>query len=317
MAIGEKTEAWLSEWNATIGGSRAAAVVGQSRFSTPAQVYRQWRGEEPLPDLSESPDIRRGILLEPIARQVLAEVMGTEVMEHDQDDFRYNADFPHAHALPDGWVGGDTSKPVEIKVPRPMTFQKCRLDGLPADWMIQAQHNIAVTDASEMCFAVFCCVTMNVLVVPVKRDAVFIKNLMEQEAMFAEMVDKGHPPVDDVRAPAIDVPKTEGAIKVVTGKNEIADAEAYLEAKSVLAEAEKLVNATKLELLDAMDKPAIEVRRDDGTPLLRCYRTTSPGQRTFDHKAAVAADPSLEKFYKRGDSFVSFRAYDLTQKKGQ
>ncbi|MFQ5591322.1 MAG: lambda-exonuclease family protein [Phycisphaerae bacterium] len=300
-----KSPEWLAKWNKTIGGSRAAAVAGKSPWDTPANVYDEMRGEKPPRDLSDNPDVRRGLLLEPVAAAQLEEQIGRPVRHHNQEHFVYNNNLPFAHTLPDAWLG--IAEPVELKVPRPQTWQRMYLQGIPDHYTIQAQHCMAITDAKVVHFAALCPVTMAVLYVPIERDQPFIDDLMSREEEFYNAVLAGNRPADDDRAPEIEVPQYDGAICTIGGEQAERAAKAYIEAKAVQEDVTEIVADAKQRLLDiAGDADAFEV-----PGILRCYHRYQDGRRTFDHKAAVLETPALERYYKTGKAFKTFRAYPI------
>lgn len=315
-----KSKKWLSEWNKTIGGSRAPAVLGKSKWQSRLEVAEQMRMQAPLA-VEDNSDMKRGRLLEPIARKLLREAMGQKVKTHSQNIFLYNPDYPFAHCLPDGWCAGS---PIEIKWPRPMNFEKIRMNGLSSDYVIQAQHNIAVTGADKLFFAVCCCVTMDIVLVPVQRDDAFISEMIEKEAEFFELVKSGAPldNLIETTATEIEVPEYSGEMVYIADPTAVSAARVYLEADEVYQEAESLrKEAIERLKLAGRNMDAFEIREEstgnEPTPILRCYNHEQQGRQTFDHKAAVSADPALAKYYKTGNPFTTFRAYDLSRRKFQ
>ena len=308
----KKSRQWLEEHYQTIGGSQAPVVLGKSKWKTPSQLAREIRFPNARPDLSSNKDVRRGTLLEPIARQLITEAMGRGCKAHPQDQFVYNPDYPFAHVLPDGWVRNDEEvidEPCEIKVPRPQRFRRMVLEGLPEDYVIQAMHSLAVTEAPRLHFAVMCCVTMDLLLVPIERDDEVIGEMMEQEAAWKARFNAGDTfEEEEPEARALEFPSFDG--EMVTLRNEEATkaAAAWIEADDLVRESEELKAIARGRLIEAMgDNEVCEVPE-----MLRLYHRRNQGRRVFNHKECVLSFPETKQFYKDGEPFTSFRPYRLT-----
>ena len=178
----KKSTEWLEIHRATIGGSNAAAAVGLGYRTPLALYYEMVLGQ--AEDLETNPDVLRGILLEPVARQRLSDVLGMEIIEHDQDDFIRNTRYPWAHCLPDGWIIFNGERiPVEIKVPSPENWRRLDIE-IPDPIQCQCVHNNAVLATPALMLACMNPVTMEIyrqLYEP-KQDA--IDALMEAEHSY-------------------------------------------------------------------------------------------------------------------------------------
>jgi len=303
-----KTKEWLAEQVRTIGSSTAPKVLGKSKFGSPRQVAELMLGQREPPDLSQNKDVRRGIILEPIGRQLVQEATGQRVQLHPQDKFVYNRVFPFAHALPDAWMDG---KSVQIKWPRPAKFQEMRMAGLNEEYMISAQHELAITAQDQMWCAVGCCITMDILLVPIKYDEKFVTEMMLTEQEFAENIQKGILPAEDAKPREIEVPTTPGKMRYVSTKEAVAIAKAHLEASQLAAEAKELADNARDRLKIIADiGHAFEIQ-DGQDSLVRCHRIAMGGKTIFDHEKAVRDDPELKRYYRTGDPYEVFRVYDM------
>lgn len=209
----EKSDEWRLRQAQTIGGSSAAAVMGKSRFTSPRKLWERMYaaiedGQPPKP-LPESDDLRRGIILEPIARQLLGDKIGKAVMPHGQNSFVTNGNLPWAHVLPDGWTA---EVPVEIKVPRPATVARCNLEGILPEWQLQCQHAMAVLDKPVIHLGVLDPLSAILHHYPIEADTRLQAELMEAEAAFYSSVKAGEPPEGDA-ADAVEQP-TDGAFVI-------------------------------------------------------------------------------------------------------
>lgn len=301
-----KTKAWKDEWNRTIGGSRASAVLGMSPFQTPLEVADEMTGRVPPPDLDDKPDILRGVLLEGIARQRLAEALDIEIEDHDQDEFCYSSEFPHAHCLPDGHIRtrkmlapGEEIEPgpVELKVPRPQTWRKFYEEGLPDYYQIQCQHNMGVLDADRMHFGALNPVTMEMLYILVRRDDRAIQQIMDGERKFMDRVLSGHD--QDTTAASIDLPEQEKKVVVLDSAEAGEAAAKLLVAEMLFDDAKDIFEQRKATMFGL----AGDAELFDVPGLLIGRNTLCKGKRSFDHKRAVAEDATLARFYKQGNPY--------------
>lgn len=303
-----KSSRWLKEYRRTIGGSRAAAIMGKSPWKTRRQAYDEMAGVGQQEDISDSPDIRRGTLMEPLAIKELQRQTGIKVKPWPQSKFWYDNEIPFAHALPDAADSLDNPMELaEVKVPRPATWQKMFLDGVPEHYQIQAHHQMMVTGCKVVHFAALCPVTMQILYVPIYRDRSIEDEIWLEEEEFWEALQKGIPPEEET-PPVLDLPPIGGSLVHLHSDEAIKAALAYRDAKSLLDEAEEIVNDAKARLL-GMAGDSADAFEVDG--VLRCYHRLQDGRTTFDHKSAIAANPDLTKYLKTGKPFRSFRAYPL------
>ena len=181
-----KTPEWLATHRATIGGSNAAAAVGMHPYKTPVSLYYEMVMGQ-ADDLETNPDALRGILLEPVARQRLSDVLGMDIIEHNQNDFIRNERYPWAHCLPDGWIVFEGERiPIEIKVPTPENWR--RLDVAIADYIqCQSVHNSAVIESPALMLACLNPVTMEIYRQLYEPHQIAIDTLMESEQSFYDM----------------------------------------------------------------------------------------------------------------------------------
>jgi putative phage-type endonuclease len=304
----KKTRKWLEEHYQTIGGSAAPVVTGHSPFKTQAELAEEMRNPEARPDLSNNKDVKRGSLLEPVVRQLITEAMGKGCKPHPQALFQYNSDYPWAHALPDGWVGNE---PVEIKCPRPQKFQKILMEGLPPDYIAQAHHNIEVMGAERLHFAILCCISMDIILVPIEADVPKQVEMMQAEGRWFQRYQDGDMFADQLpESPVVEMPEYTGTVQLLAGDEAMTAALAWLEADQLEADAKELKTLARERMTAEMNGSDVAEVPD----VLRLYNKIQAGRRTFDHKAAVKADPLLERFYQNGQPFRTFRAYPIKKR---
>lgn len=181
--MNRKSDAWLKQHRSRIGGSNAAAAVGLSPWKTPAALYYEIT-EGRVEDLENNPDILRGIWLEPICRQRLADDLGMQIIEHDQDVDIRNDKFPWAGATPDGFITfGGAKIPIELKVPRSRNWEKLA-EEIPYAIQAQCVHNAAVLGAPAIMLAAMCPETLAIYRHLYEPAQIAIDALMEAEANF-------------------------------------------------------------------------------------------------------------------------------------
>lgn len=304
---------WLSRQLLTIGSSAAGVVAGESPYSTPFELYTAMvdavAGCITAKDMND--DMRRGILTEPLHRELLAEKLGMEVDDHNQEEFLYNAKFPWAHALPDGWVaeGADWHEafsihriPVQLKCPRVRSWYELKLKGIHGHWLLGSQHALAVTGAPYEHFSVLNPESMQLLTFVVERDEAIIDSLMNMEKKFYERFLERLPP-EDTRV-RIELPPLTGDLVEIYSKDAEAAAASYLDAKEMLEEAEALCDISAARLKEIMGSARVA-----DMPGLRAYRSNQKGRPTYDYKAMGADGIDVEKYSKRGDDFETFRVF--------
>ena len=300
-------EAWRREHLKSIGGSTAPAVLGVSRFRTPAQVWDQLHAvlveNRVPPPLRESDDLRRGKVFEHVAIDLMAERLGVSIHPHDQTRFIQRDDAPWAHALPDAWIGDD---PVEVKVPRPGTVSKANMKGLLKEWVVQAVHNVAICDARGCHFGYLDPISAVLYYEYVPRDPKMENDILEQEQAFWASVQAGHRPEEtDTRQ---DIEDDDSKV-IIEGTEVVAAAESFFRLREIVSDAQEALEAAKEKLIGLSgDVPAFEIPR-----LGRFYHKPTKPRRLFDRARAEQDFPALkdEKYWKIGKPSRPFRAYDL------
>lgn len=141
--------AWLEERRLGIGGSDAAAALGLSKWRTPLQLYLDKIGEaEPS---EESDPMRFGTLLEPIVRSEFVRRTGMNVV-YGQPAV-VSPVYPFMRVNLDGRIS--PTELFEAKTARSDAgWGDPGSDDIPADYVLQNQHAMIVTDARVVHIAV-------------------------------------------------------------------------------------------------------------------------------------------------------------------
>jgi putative phage-type endonuclease len=187
----ERSE-WLAVRRQYIGGSDAAAAIGMSRFKSQLELFQEKVGT--LVDDEPTEAMVRGTLLEEYVRDLYVERTGHDVQPAA---WLVSNDHPFMAATPDA-IDVDLNSLVQIKTASAWARHHWGADGtsqVPTDYMIQAQHEIAVTGARRNRFAVLFADndTFRALVymirVDVPRDTIlgFIRSQIENDESRCEL----------------------------------------------------------------------------------------------------------------------------------
>ena len=325
----ERSDDWIIKASSTIGGSSAATACGEGRFARPIKLWERMtaarKGQVPE-RIPLNDDMRRGILHEPIGRQLLSERLGVPIHEHAQDQFVRNEEYPWAHCLPDGFI--NAKRIVEIKCPRSGMVAKCNAEGLPNYWRIQALHNLAVYGADVCEFGIYDSTLAYVSPFTVERDDVFIERLMEREQLFWGSVLAEIEPEPD-EEPVWKEPEVSDAFLKLDSDEARRAAVNFLRLRDLMADAEMMKDAAKVQLVEvAGDEAAyfeiVGVHYESEVsgrsyPNLRCHHRRQKGAKRFDkdralrqlHAFAAAAGVELDEdeFYTTAKPSRPFRVY--------
>jgi putative phage-type endonuclease len=326
-----------------IGGSDAAAVLGIDQFRSPLDIYLVKIGEkQPDPPTAA---MKRGIVLEPIARKLYAELTGRKVRRLAQ---RVHPSYDFMGCMVDGEIVGDERGRgvLEIKSPGVWNFAKVKREGLPLSWISQMAHNLEVTGFSWGSYAIFNADLWEMVHFDLVRDEELARALvMAEHAFWYNNVLARVPPTakpdlspELVAQLARAQGDTPGELLLRNDSEWGSAAQTYIEAKSILETGEHLVAVAKDRLKALMgEKGAIE---GGG---LRVYWSDRDGRKSFDRKALEASGPldriavatainqrvmhdatkdalladigrcdvDFRKFEKVGNSYEDFRAYQL------
>ena len=309
----EKHHDWILEQARTIGSSAAGVCAGESPYMTPFELWhvirRAIHGDIHPSALND--DMRRGLLTEPLHRGLLADELGMVVTEHPQNQFIYNDEYPWAHALPDGWLyPGEGEEgleiPVQLKCPRPRAWHTIQREGIHGYWLLGSQHSIAVCDVNYEHFSVLNPETMRLVHFPVHRDDELISGLMDIEHRFYESIMADEPP--ESNEVEHDLPDLSGDLLRLTDQAAIDAAQAFLEAKDMMKDAEELLEECKAKVKELVGE--VECAE---LPGLRVYQSVNEGRKTLDRKAMQSDGIDLEPYEKRGKPFTTTRFYPLKQ----
>lgn len=132
----------INDHSTGIGGTAVAAILGQSRYATPLDIYNRILFQPEIPD---NPKMKAGRMLEPIIRKLYEEASERKV-ETVNNVIRHQAhDFLIAHI--DGLIKKTDAEPsdgvLEIKNVEER-IMLCWKDGLSNEYFCQIQHYLDV-----------------------------------------------------------------------------------------------------------------------------------------------------------------------------
>lgn len=309
--MSDKSLEWLLAHKSTIGSTASSTVVGLNPYQDSLDLWDDMLyaiEQKKVISGKTNGDMQRGILTEPLHRDLLSDVTGLEVFDHDQDDFVVDQNKPWAHTLPDGWVMFEGKRvPLQLKCPRPQGFADMKLNGIHDYWLLGTQHSMAITKCDVEYFSVLNPVTMELLHFPIYRDDTLINDLMEIEEKFFDSLKRSTRPEE---TPLLKVHLPPGELVVIDSEEAIQAASSYLLSREILLEAEALQGQAKNRLKALMgDAHVVQL------PGLRCYNTQCDGRASLDTDKMIRAGINVDEFIKIGKPYTHFRAYPYKEQK--
>jgi putative phage-type endonuclease len=241
-------EDWLEERRKGVGGSDAAAALGQSRHKTMFELFQEKAGNNTAMQLGGLDGVERvdfGKAMESVIANMYAKRYGVKLRRHNRI-FRHPE---HRFMLSnydrtiDGKREGLECKNVDSMAFRFGEWGEEHSDEVPAEYLLQCTHYLATSGYGVWHLAA--CVGGNRLVVyHIERDPEMIDMVVDGEAEFWKFVEKNEaPPLDYQHPSAIGLlkkmyPGTDGSTIYLP-----AEAEALHYARMDFDEQEKLMKA--------------------------------------------------------------------------
>jgi len=295
----EKTrEEWLRERAAGVGGSEAAAVCGLSPWQTPLDVYMSkvgyldgvGRGRD-----DETPDMRRGTLLEPVVLQLYTDETGIAVQK--PAEAMESPDFPFMRANLDGLtIDGEIvieAKTSRWKVP-PGSSDPAKRWGdpwtaeIPLVYLFQVQHNMVVSRRTT-CHVPVLFGDFEFAIYEVSADSEFQELMIEEERRFWGMVEARTPP-DPINDADVSKRWPVSQPRQRKASQEALEIGGYLLAvREYFKRLEDLKTGLEAELKRLMEEDEELVAGDE----VICSWKTAKGGKRFDAKKFQADYPDL------------------------
>lgn len=144
---------WLELRKSSIGGSDAGAILGVNNYESPYSLY--WKkvegGLEPE-DISDKPQILFGNYMEPFVADMFEKETGKKVRNHNYMMYHPDHDFISANV--DRVVIGENAL-LECKTASEFKRSEWKDGNVPASYMAQCYHYMAVTGAERVYIAVW------------------------------------------------------------------------------------------------------------------------------------------------------------------
>lgn len=191
-------EEWLAQRKKGIGGSDAAAALGQSRHKTAFQLYQEKLGLIPG-DLMVSPDaVERmdfGKAIEQVIADMYAKRYGVKLRRHNK--LAQHSRYPYMLASYDRTIDGKREG-VECKNVDSMSYRfgewgDEHTDQVPQEFLLQCHHYLA-TSGYDVWHLAACVGGNSLKIYHIERDPEMIELVEQGEAEFWQHVEKQDPP---------------------------------------------------------------------------------------------------------------------------
>lgn len=163
-----------------IGASEAAAVLGLSRWKTPLQVWAEKVGRIEPKDISDKMPVRVGNLLEDAVATLFMEETGKKV--HRVNETKFHKVYPFLGVNLDRRVVGEDAV-LEIKTCSSWKAKEWAGEEIPAEYILQVYHQLAVTGASKGYIAVLIG-NQDFKYKEILRDEKIINSIVAKEVRF-------------------------------------------------------------------------------------------------------------------------------------
>jgi len=181
-------EEWKQQRRNGIGGSDAAAAIGLNRWKSRLKLYLEKIGE--LEDNVDSEATYWGRILEGVVAEEFTRRTGKAVRRVNA--ILIHPEFEWMIANIDRKVVGENAI-LEVKTTAAWNNKEWEHDEIPQEYIIQAQHYMAVTGADLTYFAVLVG-GQKLLIKEFVRDDELIEMIIREEQKFWQMVENRTPP---------------------------------------------------------------------------------------------------------------------------
>lgn len=175
-------EEWLNYRTKGIGGSDVSIIAGINHFKSAHQLWLEKTGQIE-PEQTDSEFTHFGTLLEPIVRKEFTARTGIKVRQKNM--LLQSSEYPFMFADLDGVINDNGEKAIFEAKTASAYKKEVWEEGVPAEYMLQIQHYMAVTGANKTYIAAL--VGGNHFYhYEVTRDDVMISKIIAMEKYFWE-----------------------------------------------------------------------------------------------------------------------------------
>lgn len=150
MKVLKDRKEWLKN-RKKIGGSDAAAIIGQNPYKSNVELWKEKTGQSIPEDISEKPYVKYGTAAEEYLRELFKLDFPEYRVEYIENNSFTNEAFPFAQASLDGWMYDEEGGLgiLEIKTTNIMQSQQKEKwkDRIPDNYYCQVLHYMAVLEA--------------------------------------------------------------------------------------------------------------------------------------------------------------------------
>ncbi|CAI3630251.1 YqaJ viral recombinase family nuclease [Clostridium neonatale] len=183
---------WLKERQCGIGGSDVGAVLGVNKYKTPFEVYLE--KTEPITEIKEqSESAYFGDIFEDIVAKEFEKRIGFKV-RRDRKHYKHK-DYHFMVANIDRRIVGENAI-LECKTANQYLLKEWEDEEIPASYLLQVQHYLAVTGADRGYIAVLIG-GQKFIWKEVSRDEELIEIIIQAEKDFWGLVEAKTPPALD------------------------------------------------------------------------------------------------------------------------
>jgi len=174
LNIEQGSSEWLALRKTKIGASDCPVIMEVSPWKTP---YQLWLDKMGLAETQQNEAMRRGLDLEPIAREKFFEITGIEMFPlvalHDNIEFMLSSF--------DG-ISGNKLHALEIKCPG-YEDHTMAMDGvIPEKYVPQLQHQMEIAGLESMFY--FSYSEKSYKILEIERNDTYIKDMIQKEKKF-------------------------------------------------------------------------------------------------------------------------------------
>ena len=205
MKVMKNREEWLKN-RQKLGGSDAAAVIGQNPYKSNVELWKEKTGQSIPEDISEKSYVKYGTEAEDFLRELFKLDYPKYRVEYIENNSFENERFPFAQASLDGWIHDKDGRLgiLEIKTTNIMQSQQKEKwnERIPDNYYCQVLHYMAILEAdfavlkAQLKYDFDDSVYLQTRHYKIEREDVEgdIAYLMEKEKAFWEKVKTGKKP---------------------------------------------------------------------------------------------------------------------------
>lgn len=303
----------LGDRTTYVGGSDIGSIMGVNPWKSKKELWEEKTGRKEPEDLSDNPNIRRGVMLEsrdivtdeylhlidPKKEQIGKGIRLTHAPEFEHKNYAFlkaHLDFIMKH------LGSE--KILEVKCPRSFVCTKYKNEGVPDAYRLQMQFYMLLSGIPQGEFLIFNADAWDLQVIAVESDQELQKMILDACLDFWALVKEDVEPEEEETK--VKLPTVKGKSTDMTGNSEVEELiERLQEAKSMKDAGDKTYKALKSQIIDIMGQNEAIF-----TPKARIYASFSDGKITIDGKKLEKDYPQVyEACKKQGDPYRNFKPY--------